>query len=87
MKVKIARSNRKNIEYLNLHKGSEGRFADDEHITFVLVKFRFVVFRPFIDEVLTGRIRSCNHEGVQGTVRAVIKLIYSKAKAMLCCTR
>lgn len=68
MKVKIARSNRKNIEYLNLHKGSEGRFTDDEHITSVLVKFRFVVFRPFIDEVLTGRIRSCNHEGVQGTV-------------------
>lgn len=32
----------------------------------VLVKFRFVVFRPFIDEILTGRIRSCNHEGVQG---------------------
>ena len=30
------------------------------------VKFRFVVFRPFIDEVLTGRIRSCNHEGVRG---------------------
>lgn len=87
MKVKIGRSNRKNIECLNLHKGSEGKFADDEHITSVLVKFRFVVFRPFIDEVLTGRIRSCNHEGIQGTVRAVIKLIYSKAKAMLCCTR
>lgn len=68
MKVKIARSNRKNIECLNLHKGSEGRFADDKHIISVLVKFRFVVFRPFIDEVLTGRIRSCNHEGVQGTV-------------------
>jgi len=31
------------------------------------VKFRFVVFRPFVDEILTGRIRSSNHEGVQGT--------------------
>lgn len=30
-----------------------------------LVHFRFVVFRPFIDEILTGRIRSCNHEGLQ----------------------
>lgn len=29
------------------------------------VKFRFVVFRPFIDEIITGRIRSCNYEGVQ----------------------
>ncbi|XP_031569933.1 DNA-directed RNA polymerase III subunit RPC8-like [Actinia tenebrosa] len=29
------------------------------------VTFRFVVFRPFIDEILLGRIRSCNHEGIQ----------------------
>ncbi|XP_068761861.1 DNA-directed RNA polymerase III subunit RPC8-like isoform X1 [Montipora capricornis] len=29
------------------------------------VNFRFVVFRPFVDEILTGRIRSSNHEGVQ----------------------
>ncbi|EDO38289.1 predicted protein [Nematostella vectensis] len=29
------------------------------------VTFRFVVFRPFVDEILKGRIRSCNHEGVQ----------------------
>ncbi|KAK3740692.1 hypothetical protein QZH41_019070 [Actinostola sp. cb2023] len=29
------------------------------------VSYRFVVFRPFIDEILKGRIRSCNREGVQ----------------------
>lgn len=30
------------------------------------VRFRFVVFRPFIDEVLVGKIRSCSSEGVRG---------------------
>jgi len=36
------------------------------YLFFVLVTFRFVVFRPFVEEVLTGRIRSCDHEGVHG---------------------
>ena len=30
------------------------------------VRFRFVVFRPFVNEVLVGKIRSCNQEGVRG---------------------
>ena len=29
------------------------------------VKFRFIVFRPFIDEVLVGKVKSCSREGVQ----------------------
>lgn len=28
--------------------------------------FRYVVFRPYVDEVLTGRIKSCSSDGVQG---------------------
>lgn len=64
--------------FLFFFKAPEGRSTDDEFITSVLVKFRFVVFRPFIDEVLTGRIRSCNHEGVQGNV-AIMKFIFPKA--------
>ncbi|XP_014238077.1 DNA-directed RNA polymerase III subunit RPC8 [Trichogramma pretiosum] len=32
------------------------------------VNFRFVVFRPFIDEVIVGRIRSCDSEGVHVTL-------------------
>ncbi|CAN8007996.1 unnamed protein product, partial [Ixodes pacificus] len=28
------------------------------------VEFRYVVFRPFMDEVLVGKIRSCSQEGV-----------------------
>lgn len=30
------------------------------------VRFRFVVFRPFIDEIIVGRIRSSSAEGVKG---------------------
>ena len=45
------------------------------------VKFRFVVFRPFIDEVLTGRIRSCNHEGVQGD--ELLLLLYTVCERWL----
>ncbi|XP_043205924.1 DNA-directed RNA polymerase III subunit RPC8-like, partial [Amphibalanus amphitrite] len=29
--------------------------------------FRYVVFRPYVDEVLTGRIKSCSSDGVQGS--------------------
>ena len=28
--------------------------------------FRYVVFRPYVDEVLTGKIKSCSSDGVQG---------------------
>ncbi len=35
-------------------------------VNFVPVKFRFVVFRPFIDEVIVGKIRNCISEGVRG---------------------
>ncbi|XP_037076659.1 DNA-directed RNA polymerase III subunit RPC8-like [Pollicipes pollicipes] len=27
--------------------------------------FRYTVFRPYVDEVLTGRIKSCSNDGVQ----------------------
>lgn len=30
------------------------------------VSFRFVVFRPFIEEILIGKIRSCSVDGVHG---------------------
>ncbi|XP_054287459.1 DNA-directed RNA polymerase III subunit RPC8-like [Macrosteles quadrilineatus] len=32
------------------------------------VEFRFVVFRPFIDEIIIGKIRSCTKDGVQVTL-------------------
>ena len=35
------------------------------------VRFRFIVFRPFVDEILVGKIRSCSTEGVRGTVQCI----------------
>ncbi|XP_063235762.1 DNA-directed RNA polymerase III subunit RPC8 isoform X2 [Bacillus rossius redtenbacheri] len=32
------------------------------------VKFRYVVFRPFMEEVIIGKIRSCSREGVHVTL-------------------
>ncbi|KAG5893157.1 hypothetical protein JTB14_000418 [Gonioctena quinquepunctata] len=32
------------------------------------VKFRFIVFRPFMEEILIGKIRSCSQEGVHVTL-------------------
>ena len=31
-----------------------------------VVHFRYVVFRPFMDEILTGKIKGCSKEGVHG---------------------
>lgn len=31
------------------------------------VKFRYIVFRPVVEEILIGKIRSCSREGVHGT--------------------
>lgn len=30
------------------------------------VKFRYIVFRPVVEEILIGKIRSCGREGVHG---------------------
>lgn len=32
------------------------------------VIFRFIVFRPFMEEILIGKIRSCSVDGVHGNV-------------------
>lgn len=33
------------------------------------VKFRYVVFRPMIEEVIIGKIRTCSSEGVHGKLQ------------------
>ena len=33
----------------------------------ITVRFRVIVFRPFVDEILVGKIRSCSSDGVRGT--------------------
>ena len=37
------------------------------------VRFRFVVFRPFIDEIIVGRIRGSSADGVKGINRTMVK--------------
>lgn len=32
------------------------------------VHFRYVVFRPFMEEVIIGKIRSCSRDGVHGKI-------------------
>nr|CAI5846486.1 unnamed protein product [Callosobruchus analis] len=32
------------------------------------VTFRYIVFRPFIEEIIVGKIRSCSQEGVHATL-------------------
>merc|ERR1712168_1515802 len=35
---------------------------------YTFVKFRFVMFRPFLNEVLIGKVRSCTAEGLRVSV-------------------
>ena len=43
-----------------------------------VVHFRYVVFRPFMDEILTGKIKGCSKEGVHGKSGTVIITEYCK---------
>lgn len=38
------------------------------------VHFRYVVFRPFVDEILLGKIKSCSKEGVHGKLILVLSV-------------
>ena len=38
------------------------------------VHFRYVVFRPFMDEIVAGKIRSSSKEGVHGGYRALCRI-------------
>ena len=54
---------------LDLHEMNKmcSTYIEMTKLSFVVaVHFRFVVFRPFMDEILTGRIKSCSQEGVHG---------------------
>lgn len=32
------------------------------------VKFRYMVFRPVVEEIVVGKIKSCSREGVHGNL-------------------
>ncbi|KAF7995415.1 hypothetical protein HCN44_006522 [Aphidius gifuensis] len=40
-------------------------FPGDDGASHTVVIFRFVVFRPFVEEIIVGKIRNCSLEGVQ----------------------
>lgn len=48
-----------------------------------IVHFRYVVFRPFIDEILVGKIKSCSKEGVHGMLALYYAILPSK-KRIIC---
>lgn len=41
------------------------------------VHFRYIVFRAMIGEVITGKIRSCNRDGVHGEPFIIEKILGS----------
>ena len=45
---------------------SEGFIHHGDGCSYVTVHFRLVIFRPFVGEVMVGKIRSCSQEGVRG---------------------
>lgn len=53
-------------------RAARGKAADPRgpHVTNPLswlpVHFRYVVFHPFLDEILIGKIKGCSPEGVHG---------------------
>lgn len=40
------------------------------------VTFRFIVFRPWMEEILIGKIRSCSPEGVHGNFLVTLFICY-----------
>ncbi|XP_014219497.1 DNA-directed RNA polymerase III subunit RPC8 [Copidosoma floridanum] len=50
-----------------LEIGESFIFADDGS-SHTKVRFRYVIFRPFMEEIIVGKIRSCNSEGVHVTL-------------------
>ena len=66
------------LQTMSLMNTNYGEYYTNEIVrintTSFAVRFRFIVFRPFVDEILVGKIRSCSTEGVRGTVYMCITL-------------
>ena len=45
--------------------------------SFVKVTFRMAIFKPFIGEVLVGKVKYCDEEGIKGTVAFYSHLLSS----------
>lgn len=47
---------------------SEGRLTNRDGCTYYKITFRLIVFRPFVGEVLVGKVSSCDEEGIRITM-------------------
>ncbi|KAG0238486.1 RNA polymerase III subunit Rpc25 [Mortierella sp. GBAus27b] len=53
------------IAMYDILHASEGFINHGDGCSYVTVHFRMVIFRPFIGEIIMGKIRSCNQEGIR----------------------
>ncbi|GFN98295.1 DNA-directed RNA polymerase iii subunit rpc8 [Plakobranchus ocellatus] len=56
------------IALWDVEKIEESFIFPGDGATHTIVHFRYVVFRPFVDEILIGRIKSCSKDGVHVTM-------------------
>ncbi|KAI8577654.1 hypothetical protein K450DRAFT_251127 [Umbelopsis ramanniana AG] len=56
------------ISLFDIIEASEGVIHHGDGCSYVKATFRMVIFRPFINEVLTGTIKSCSEKGIRVSV-------------------
>ena len=52
------------ITLYDIHEVGESFLHQGDAAAHCKVRFRYVVFRPFVGETLVGKVRSCSREGV-----------------------
>lgn len=52
------------IALFEINKMGESYIIPGDGASHTTVHFNYIVFRPFLDEILVGKIRSCSREGV-----------------------
>ena len=67
LKVKVVRNVGLCIALWDITNREESYILPGDGGSHTKVTFRYVVFRPFIEQVLVGRIKNCNRESVQGS--------------------
>lgn len=56
------------IALWDIEKIEDSYIFPGDGATHTVVHFRYVVFRPFVDEILVGRIKSCSKDGLHVTL-------------------
>ena len=53
------------IALWDITKREESYILPGDGASHTIVHFRYVVFRPFMEQILVGKIKNCSREGVQ----------------------